>query len=80
MKNTIKEKLKKIKDIYPEENLNARKERWRRMWRGEPALDRYPFVFYPPIVDYYNTVYTSVLTKTEAKKQSKQYHTAGAVA
>jgi hypothetical protein len=57
VKNAIKEKLKKIKDLYPEEKLNARKERWRRMWRGEPALDRYPFVFYPPIVDYYNTVY-----------------------
>ncbi|MDR2434699.1 MAG: hypothetical protein LBD47_09050 [Treponema sp.] len=57
MTNSVREKLKIIKDIYPDEKLKTRKERWRRMWRGEPPLDRYPFVFYPPLVDYYNTVY-----------------------
>ena len=54
---TVREKLKIINDLYPEEKLNIRKERWRRMWLGEPLLDRYPFLFYPAKVDYYNTVY-----------------------
>ncbi len=58
MREAVREKLKRIKELYPPQRLARSKERWRRVWTGEPVLDRYPFVFYPAYVDYYNTVYT----------------------
>ena len=58
MQMEIREKLKQIAELYPEERLKKSKERWRKVWAVEPPDDRYPFLYYPVIVDYYNTINT----------------------
>lgn len=57
MKTWVKEKQKQLDDLYPKEKLTQRKERWRRLWRGERPLDRYPFVFAPATIRYYDDVF-----------------------
>ena len=57
MKEWVKEKLDIIKELYPEERISKSKERWRRIWRGEKPLDRYPFLFKPVSFEYYNDVF-----------------------
>ncbi len=53
MKPDIREKLDIIDEWYPPERLMLSKERWRRLWHDEPVLDRYPFVYAPINIDYY---------------------------
>jgi hypothetical protein len=53
MRDTIREKLNRIAELYPKERLDKSKERWRRAWGGEPVLDHYPFM-YSPSFDYYD--------------------------
>ena len=54
MQDWIQERLAKIDGLYPPERLAKSKERWRRLWAGEEALDRYPVVFYPLALGYYD--------------------------
>jgi hypothetical protein len=58
MKDWVKEKLKIIDELYPADRVERSKDRWRRMWRGEKPLDRYPFVFVPLTFNYYDDVFT----------------------
>ncbi len=44
MRKLISEKIARIDTLYPQERLAASKERWRRLWSGEPPLDRLPFM------------------------------------
>jgi len=53
MNDSIVERMKRIKELYPPERLAKSKERIRRLWYGEPVLDRAPFMCYPPSTDYY---------------------------
>lgn len=57
MKEWVREKLKQVNDLYPTERLDKSKDRWRAMWNGE-VRDRYPFVFTPATVQYYDGAYT----------------------
>jgi hypothetical protein len=54
--NWIREKLDRIDELFPAARLAASRERWTRLWRGEPPLDRQPFAFYPFTLDYYDDV------------------------
>jgi hypothetical protein len=58
MKDSVKEKLKIIDGLYPADRVERSKDRWRRMWRGDKPLDRYPFVFVPLTFNYYDDVFT----------------------
>ena len=51
---TTKEKLKIIRDIFPDERVEKSKERWRRVWENEPPLDRFPFTFDTITFNYYD--------------------------
>jgi hypothetical protein len=53
MNDLVKTKLEQIETLYPKERLARSKERWTRLWRGEPPLDRYPFHYRPFGLDYY---------------------------
>lgn len=57
MKDWVKSKLSVIDELYPAERLERSKERWRRVWRGEKPLDRYPFVYAPVTFNYYDDVF-----------------------
>lgn len=57
MRPRIREKLERIRELYPPERLNQSKERIRRVWKGEPPLDRLPFVMIPPDFSYYDDVF-----------------------
>ena len=57
MRQDVRERLKKISELYPPERLRASRERIRRLWRGEQALDRRPFVLIPPSFSYYDDVF-----------------------
>lgn len=46
-KAAAREKLDLIDELFPPERLVRSQERWTRLWRGEPPLDRYPFVYAP---------------------------------
>jgi hypothetical protein len=52
MRQGIRSRLAKIQDCYPDERLARSKERWRRLWAGEPPLDRLPFVAVPINIGY----------------------------
>lgn len=54
MKNWVKEKLKVIDDLYPQERLAASKARWGKIWNGQKGGDRLPFVYSPLSFNYYN--------------------------
>jgi len=58
MKSWVKEKLKHIADLYPQERLEKSKARYTAIWQGKLPQDRYPFVFSPAGFDYYNDVMT----------------------
>ena len=55
MRDIIREKLDKLDELFPAERLAKSKERWRRLWAGEPKLDRLPFMAEPlglPMYDF----------------------------
>lgn len=54
MKPETRYKLEIIDAQFPPERLADSKERWRRLWHNEPVLDRYPFVYAPINIDYYD--------------------------
>jgi hypothetical protein len=56
MQPWIRDKLDRIDELFPAARLAASRERLTRLWRGEPPLDRQPFVFYPFTLDYYDDV------------------------
>jgi len=58
MKTHIREKLKRVHDLYPPERLEKSKARYRAMWHGQKPADRYPFVFTPVGFCYYNDVFS----------------------
>lgn len=53
MKPLVREKLDRMAELFPPERLAASRERWRRLWAGEPVLDRYPFLAGPYQVAYF---------------------------
>ena len=53
VQDSIRRKLDQIDACFPPERLAKSKERWRRLWHGEPLLDRCPFTFGPIQHDYY---------------------------
>lgn len=53
MQTWVREKLEQIDKSFPPERLAASKARWTRLWRGEAPLDRYPFVYHPATLGYY---------------------------
>ena len=57
MRPAIREKIDRLGELYPPERLALSKERIRRVWRGEPPLDRLPFVLIPPGFSYYDDVF-----------------------
>jgi len=58
MRYEIREKLKRVAELYPPERLEKSKERWRRVWAGEAPLDHYPFLLCGAKVNYYDAVNT----------------------
>ena len=52
MRDSVEQKIEQIDALYPPERLMQSKERIRRLWYGEPILDRAPFVCYPAL-EYY---------------------------
>lgn len=44
MRKWVREKIRIIRELYPQERLEKSKERYRRLWRGEEPADRLPFV------------------------------------
>ncbi len=59
MKKWIKEKIRIIDDLYPNERLERSKERIKKIWAGEMPEDRYPFVYSPLKLNYYDEVHSS---------------------
>lgn len=57
MKDWVKVKLDKIDELYPPERISRSKERWRRMWRGEKPIGRYPFTYGQMMFSYYDDVH-----------------------
>ena len=53
-KSEVIEKLDKIDELFTPERLEKSKERWRRLWAGEPPLDRLPFTFSPISLGYWD--------------------------
>jgi len=58
MKNWVKEKLDIISDLYPAERIEKSKERYRSVWKKQTPPDRYPFVYGPLSLDYYDTIHS----------------------
>jgi len=58
MKQEIKEKLKQINDLYPDERLEKSKARWRAIWAGEKPPGRYPYLFTPVSFSYYDDIFS----------------------
>ena len=56
MQGWIRDRLDRIDERFSAARLAASRERWTRLWRGEPPLDRQPFVFLPFTLDYYDDV------------------------
>ena len=59
MRTIIKEKLAKIRDLYPKERQEASIRRWEAVWDKTKKADRRPFVYYPPLFDAYNVLHTA---------------------
>ncbi|MCL2034527.1 MAG: hypothetical protein FWG94_07325 [Oscillospiraceae bacterium] len=57
MEPWIREKIKQIKELYPDERLEKSKARWRAIWAGETPPGRYPYLFLPVSMNYYNDVF-----------------------
>jgi len=58
MERWVREKLDTIRDLYPPERVERSKERYRSVYRGEPPKDRYPFVYSPASLDYYDAIHS----------------------
>jgi hypothetical protein len=56
VKAWVREKLKRVNELYPEERLEKSRARWSAAWAGEQPKDRYPYVFVPLTFNYYNAV------------------------
>lgn len=56
MKKWLKEKIQIIDDLYPHERLERSKRRIEKIWAGEIPEDRYPFVYSPLKLSYYDEV------------------------
>lgn len=54
MQPWVREKLDRIDELFPPERIERSKERWRRLYAGEPALERMPFYWAPALLNYYN--------------------------
>jgi hypothetical protein len=54
MKEWVRSKLDLIDQWFPPERLARSRERIRRLWAGEAALDRQPFTYAPVSIDYYD--------------------------
>lgn len=54
MQAITREKLEQLAEVFPAERVARSKERWRRLWAGEALLDRYPFVYAPCLLGYYD--------------------------
>ena len=52
--DNISRKLDRIDELFPAERINKSKERWRRLWNGEPPLDRLPFTYSPISASYWS--------------------------
>lgn len=59
MRKIIREKLEKIRELYPEERKNASIKRWEAVWDKTKKADRRPFVYYSPLFDAYNALHTA---------------------
>jgi hypothetical protein len=57
-RDEIRHKLDKIDELYPDDRLALSRERWTRLWRGVPPLDRYPFHYAPFQLQYYSAGFT----------------------
>lgn len=55
-KSAVTEKLGIIEGLYPAERLERSKERWRRLWNGEPKADRLPFIYSPVSAPYWELI------------------------
>jgi hypothetical protein len=54
MQKIVREKLDKIDELFPPERLALSRDRWTRLWHGQPPTDRYPFVYGPYMLEYYD--------------------------
>jgi len=54
MKDSVKEKLDRIDELFPPDRLAKSKARWTAVWNGEQPLDRYPFLTGFPSFNPYN--------------------------
>jgi len=54
LQDIIRKKLDQVDGLYPPERLALSRQRWTRLWRGEPPLGRYPFQFAPHRLEYYS--------------------------
>lgn len=43
----VRAKLDKIDHLYPLDRLEKSKERWSKIWAGQPQTDHYPYLFAP---------------------------------
>jgi hypothetical protein len=57
MKKWVEEKLHIIDDLYPDERIERSKRRLRKLWAGEMPDDRYPFLYAPLQLNYYDQVH-----------------------
>jgi len=55
----VREKLDRLDDLFPPERLSRSKERWTRLWHGDPPLDRRPFVYAPYKLNYYDAGFSA---------------------
>lgn len=57
MESWVREKLRRIEELYPPERLEKSKARWRAVWAGEKPEGRYPYLFLPASFSYYDDNY-----------------------
>jgi len=53
MKDWVKAKLDIIDELFPPHRIDRSKNRWTKLWTGEPDFDEYPFVLLASSFDYY---------------------------
>lgn len=58
MRGWVRDKLEQLDARFPAARVAASRERWRRLWAGEPFLDRVPFLCAPVTFNYYDAVHT----------------------
>jgi hypothetical protein len=57
MKPAVREKLKRIHELYPPDRVEASMARWRWLWHGGDRPDRQPFFYSTFKPRYYGTIY-----------------------